>query len=374
MSSRIMNRTERHRQIGEAHLRAHQAMTEAHIAGRVPASRSSLYQPGTRVFMPQTGVRVIQNSIYGDKDPKDGALKELMMFWQRIPDFGIKEFEIYASETGWLQVQKWWGTGEDGKLYAAQDAVAHETDSDFNVVYAEVISDTRQWMKVAAYANGQDPEAFTSKDYFSALAAQRPGDAQVSQSESGEEPLASMAKTESSGSPDEDPSAERRIERHCQMAEDGLREIQAFTEAHLAGKEPVITRSTTTGVPASFFTPQGGESVREQGITWGGSEKHLKELQIYWARIPDFGIDARIFPGEDGWAQVLYWSGTADNGELKEAQEIDVFKTDENFNIVRKEIYSDLGQWKELLTFLGYGDMIGANYWELIRKQHGGTK
>ena len=164
-------RTERHRVIAEEHIRAHQAMTEAHIAGRAPVSRRSLIKPGVRVFMPQTGERIVQNSIYGEQDPVDGALKELRMFWARIPDFGIKEFAVFPAESGWVQVLKWSGTGEDGTFWAAQEASAYETDAVFEVTRIEIYSDTAQWMAVAAYASGSDPATFGVEDYFAAVAA-----------------------------------------------------------------------------------------------------------------------------------------------------------------------------------------------------------
>ena len=162
-----------------------------------------------------------------------------------------------------------------------------------------------------------------------------------------------------------------RIERHRQMAEAGIREHQALSEANVAGHKPVIARASTSGVPATYFTPQGGEQQRPEGISWGGSEKTLKELQIFWKRIPDFRIEARIYPSETGWAQVLHWIGTGDDGSDWEVQEIDVFTTDEAFNVTRMEIYSDLQQWKDLLDYLGVGQMTGPAYYELIQSQPG---
>ena len=52
-------------------------------------------------------------------------------------------------------------------------------------------------------------------------------------------------------------------------------------------------------------------------------------------------------------------------------QEVDIFTPDEDFNVIRMEIYSDLEQWKELLTFPGCGEMTGAAYYELIQSQKG---
>ena len=57
---------------------------------------------------------------------------------------------------------------------------------------------------------------------------------------------------------------------------------------------------------------------------------------MYWKRIPDFGVkDTKVFASESGWAQVLYWSGTADDGRVFDAQEVDVVTTDEDFHVTR---------------------------------------
>ena len=59
----------------------------------------------------------------------------------------------------------------------------------------------------------------------------------------------------------------------------------------------------------AYFTPQSGERDRvgaacgERGLPQGA--------QMYWQRIPDFGIERfRIYPSETGWVQVVYWGGT----------------------------------------------------------------
>ena len=108
-----------------------------------------------------------------------------------------------------------------------------------------------------------------------------------------------------------------RTTRHSELAAAGIKEHQDMIAAHLAGLKPPIVRSYETGKPAIFFTPQSGEKIVKGGISWGGTEHALKELQMYWRRIPDFGVhEARIFASEEGWVQVLYWSGAAPDGTL----------------------------------------------------------
>jgi hypothetical protein len=167
----MASRTERHLEIAEGHIRAHQAMTQAKIEGRTPVCPPSKLKPGCVVFAPQSGERVVQNSIYGPQDPKEGSLKELRMFWARIPDFGIKHFHVFATEEGWGQILHWSGTGEDGELKHAEEASFSWTDPEFNVTRVELYSDSRQWMGVAAYATGSDPATFKAADYFAAVAA-----------------------------------------------------------------------------------------------------------------------------------------------------------------------------------------------------------
>ena len=163
-----------------------------------------------------------------------------------------------------------------------------------------------------------------------------------------------------------------RAARHRILAEAGIKEHQDMIAAHLAGQKPPVVRSFETGKPAVFFTPQSGEKLRERGMSWGGTEHALKELQMYWRRIPNFGVhEARIFTSEEGWVQVLYWSGTADDGTYLAAQEVDVITTDADFDIVRLEIHSDKAQWINIVTFLHGGKTPTASYDELMMGEPG---
>jgi len=153
------------------------------------------------------------------------------------------------------------------------------------------------------------------------------------------------------------------------MADAALRGHQALTRAHVEGRDPVIeeTPAEMTGT-ITYFTPQSGERVLEWTGGMRASEGSLQELAMYWQRIPDFAIERyRIYPSETGWVQVVYWGGTSEDGEHHRAEEVDVVDTDDDFNVVRYEVFSDKAQWMNLVAYaydrpveeLGnYGDMI----------------
>lgn len=142
-----------------------------------------------------------------------------------------------------------------------------------------------------------------------------------------------------------------RSERHREMAEAALRAHQGLTEAHLGGREPEPAPEQKPARSVAFYTPQLGESELDRTPMSGG-EMSLRELEMYWKRIPDFGIkDYEIFPSEAGWAQVLYWRGTGEDGQEYLAEEVDIVRTDDDFNVTRFEIYSDAAQWMELVAY-----------------------
>ena len=142
-----------------------------------------------------------------------------------------------------------------------------------------------------------------------------------------------------------------RTERHQEMAERAMRAHQALTEAHVAGREPVVVEQPPPTKTIVFYTPQLGEKEVEHTPMSGG-EGSLKELRMYWKRIPDFGIkEYEIFASENGWAQVLYWRGTGDDGTELSAEEVDIVRTDDEFDITRFEIYSDAKQWTKLVAY-----------------------
>jgi hypothetical protein len=163
-----------------------------------------------------------------------------------------------------------------------------------------------------------------------------------------------------------------RTERHREMAEIGVREHQALTTAHLDGRAPKVVDRRRGGKATIFYTAQQGERVVERGFVFGATEMALRELQMYWRRIPDFGVtDYKVFANESGWAQVLYWSGTGDDGRVYSAQEADVVTTDEDFAVTRFEVYCDAKQWRDIVAFVNGGKLPAADYDELIARERG---
>jgi hypothetical protein len=156
------------------------------------------------------------------------------------------------------------------------------------------------------------------------------------------------------------------------MAEAGIRAHRALTDAHVSGGRHLIVPASSQATRTVFFTPQMGEHIVEGGMAFGATDTALGELQLYWKRIPDFGIkDAKVFPSDDGWAQVLHWGGTADNGDSITAQEVDVITTDDAFAITRFEIYSDAKQWRKIIELVHGGALPGGSYADLIARSPG---
>ena len=108
-------------------------------------------------------------------------------------------------------------------------------------------------------------------------------------------------------------------------------------------------------------------------MSFGATETALRELQLYWKRIPTSVMDAKVFASETGWAQVLYWGGTADDGREFHAQEVDVITTDDDFAVTRYEIYSDAKQWRDIVKFVHDGQLPDVDDGELLAREPGSS-
>jgi hypothetical protein len=158
----MTNRTERHFEMAEAAIRAHQALTEAHVAGHEPvATAPKDASRKVTLYTPQLGEHEVDDNVMAGSE---GSLRELRMFWQRIPDFGVKSYEVFASEAGWAQVLYWSGTGLDGATYDAQEVDVVRTDDAFNITRFEIYSDGKQWLKLVEYANDKSARDLPSYD------------------------------------------------------------------------------------------------------------------------------------------------------------------------------------------------------------------
>jgi hypothetical protein len=162
----MTDRIERHREMATRTLQVYQGLSKAHAEGREPILAPPPPGPKVIFYTPQQGEREVDASPYEDPGP---ALRELKMYWRRIPDFGVERFEVYPSETGWAQAMYWRGTGENGKTYTAEEADIVVTDEDCNIVRLEAYSDTHQWSKIVAYCNDMTLKELRAVPSFDAL-------------------------------------------------------------------------------------------------------------------------------------------------------------------------------------------------------------
>jgi hypothetical protein len=103
------------------------------------------------------------------------SLRELQMYWKRIPDFGVTEYEIFTSEKGWTQILCWRGTGEDGAEYRGDEVDVVYTDDEFSVARVEIYSDAKQWSAIVAYANDKTIEELKDSPGYAELLADGSG-------------------------------------------------------------------------------------------------------------------------------------------------------------------------------------------------------
>jgi len=88
------------------------------------------------------------------------SLAELRMYWKRIPDFGLKDIEVFPNPKGWVQLSYWCGRGVDGYDWRVGEIDVVTTDDDFNVTRFEAYCDADEWIKVLAYTFEMTVEAF----------------------------------------------------------------------------------------------------------------------------------------------------------------------------------------------------------------------
>ena len=118
---------------------------------------------------------------------------------------------------------------------------------------------------------------------------------------------------------------ENRVETHREMAR---RKYEAQAVGHEVGHIDVwYTPEGPAREPyeLTLFSPKRGE--------WKVSADTMdpnREFQMYWTRIPDFGIkDYEVWPVETGWIARLAYKGTARDGEEIVAHQVDIVTTDD---------------------------------------------
>jgi hypothetical protein len=160
--SMIEDRVAVHRETAR---RKYDAMRVGHEIGYVKAwytPDGEIHEPfNVTMFAPTSGEHTVAvDSI----DPNS----EFQMFWKRIPDFGIKEYEVFPHEAGWVAKQVYRGTALDGSEVVAYQAEFVWTDDQCRVVRVERYKDMSEWHRVWAVATGRsvsDVEAsFTHPD------------------------------------------------------------------------------------------------------------------------------------------------------------------------------------------------------------------
>src|SRR5437868_4533687 len=84
--------------------------------------------------------------------------REFQMYWTRIPDFGIKDYEVFAHEDGWIAKQVFGGTAIDGTEVTAHQVDFATTDDQCRIVRLEWYIDSPQWLRVFSVASGKPIE------------------------------------------------------------------------------------------------------------------------------------------------------------------------------------------------------------------------
>jgi hypothetical protein len=83
---------------------------------------------------------------------------EFQMYWTGMPDFRIKEYEVFPHEQGWIAKMVYGGTAHDGTEVSAHQADFVTTDDQYRIVRMEWYTDPNQWLRVWSVASGKPIE------------------------------------------------------------------------------------------------------------------------------------------------------------------------------------------------------------------------
>jgi hypothetical protein len=140
-----------------------------------------------------------------------------------------------------------------------------------------------------------------------------------------------------------------RIQLHREMA---TRMYEAQVVGYQHGRIEIHGGWTADGqvhepYEMTLFSPKRGDwTIR---MTRPDTMNPNAEFQMYWFGIPDFGIKwYEIFPHEDGWICRMRFEGTATDGELVVAHQVDFATVDDQGRVVRMEWYVDQPQWNKV--------------------------
>jgi hypothetical protein len=88
---------------------------------------------------------------------------EFQMYWTRIPDFGIREYDVFPREDGWIAKLVYKGTAFDGTSVTAHQVDFAYTDQQSRVVRMEWYTDQLQWFNVWSAASGKSVDEVRRK-------------------------------------------------------------------------------------------------------------------------------------------------------------------------------------------------------------------
>src|ERR1700712_2095797 len=120
-----------------------------------------------------------------------------------------------------------------------------------------------------------------------------------------------------------------RLELHCQMARRMYEpQIDAYKIGWVENKGWTSDGEIHEPFELTLFSPKRGDWTVQ--LTDGTSMDPNAEFGMYWHGIPDFGIRwYEVFPHEHGWIARIRYEGTAKDGSLVVAHQVDFATVDD---------------------------------------------
>jgi hypothetical protein len=157
----MRDRVETHREMAK---RMYESQVDAFKVGHVEnncwTADAEIHEPfELTLFSPKRGDWTVQITGPDSMDPN----AEFGMYWNGIPDFGIKWYEVFPHENGWICRMRYEGTAKDGTLVVAHQVDFATVDEKGRVVRLEWYVDQPQWNQVWAKASGKTVEEVAAK-------------------------------------------------------------------------------------------------------------------------------------------------------------------------------------------------------------------
>jgi hypothetical protein len=151
----VDDRIELHRDMAR---RMYEPQVTGYERGNVDGSNASWTADGSidepyelTLFSPKRGDWTVT---IASPDTMDGNA-EFRMYWKGIPDFGIKKYDVWPLEDGWIARLIYGGTARDGERIVAHQVDIVTTDDQDRVVRLEWYVDQEQWLQVWAKASSK---------------------------------------------------------------------------------------------------------------------------------------------------------------------------------------------------------------------------